>query len=300
MSKAAEHWQLAPGKVMSLASPCLIGIVNVTPDSFSDGGNVTTPAQAADAAVQLVHDGASILDVGGESTRPGASRIGIIEQINRVAPAIAAIRAAVDVPISVDTTRSEVAEAALDAGATFINDVSAGSEDAAMFALAAARKCGIILMHRLAPPDEDSFSDRYESSPTYDDVVTTVVTFLRDRIHCAMDAGVADDAIAIDPGLGFGKTVEQNFELIARTAELASTGFPVMCAASRKSFVGKVSGETEPCRRVAGSIAAALAMYAAGARLFRVHDVAIHRQALVVAETIRRHHELAQQEQGIT
>lgn len=299
MSDAAGQWQLSQACSWSLTSPRIIGIINVTPDSFSDGGTVTSPKDAAAVAVRMVEEGAHMLDVGGESTRPGASRISVIEQINRVAPAIAAIRAAVEVPISIDTTRSEVAEAALDAGADVINDVSAGQEGDAMFALAAARKCGLILMHRLAPPDEDSYSDRYQTPPEYEDVITSVVDFLRERAQLAMHLGVSRDAIVIDPGLGFGKTVAQNYELITRAADLACLGFPVLCAASRKSFIGCVTGESKPRERVAGSVAAALAMFAEGVRLFRVHDVAAHRQALAVAETILKARELVLQEQGI-
>jgi dihydropteroate synthase len=295
----ASSWRLNADCELSLRSPCIVGILNVTPDSFSDGGAYATTEVAAAAALRMVREGAHVIDVGGESTRPGARRVNVEEQIKRVVPVIQAIRAACNVRISIDTTRSEVAEAALDAGATIINDVSAGLEDDRMFALASSHQCGVILMHRLAPPEVDSYSDQYATPPSYDDVVAGVTTFLRERAQAAMDADIARESIAIDPGLGFGKTVAQNYELIARTSEIAALGFPVVCGASRKSFIGKVSGAGEPSGRVAGSVAAALAMYSAGARVFRVHDVAAHREGLAVMETILRSRRLMEHEQGI-
>jgi len=294
-----KTWRLGPACEWPLHSPTIFSILNITPDSFSDGGLYGSPEEAAAAALRMVHEGAAIIDVGGESTRPGASRIAVIEQINRVVPVIELIRQVCDVPISIDTTRSEVAEAALDAGATIINDVSAGMEDAGMFTLAATRRCAIILMHRLAPPTDDSYSDQYAVPPSYDDVVMTVLAFLRERAQLAMEAGIAREAIAIDPGLGFGKSVEQNFELIARTHEFVSLGYPIMCGASRKSFIGKATGTAKPSERVHGSVAAALAMYSCGARLFRVHDVKAHREALAAMEIIMQSRVFVQQVQGM-
>jgi len=294
-----DSWRLSPRVTMSLSSPRIIGIVNVTPDSFSDGGEIRSPDDAAAAALRLINEGASMIDVGGESTRPGAASVYADEQIRRVLPAIAAIRTASDVPISIDTTQSAVAEAALDAGATVINDVSAGLDDPDMFACACRRGCGMILMHRRTSPDKDSYSDRYAEPPAYDDVVKCVMDFLRDRVDAAVDAGLEGKAIVIDPGLGFGKTVEQNEEIIARIDALAELGLPVLCAASRKSFIGALTGETVPSRRVIGSVAVALMMYSRGVRLFRVHDVAAHHQALTVAETIWKSRVLAEEKQGI-
>ncbi len=292
----ARGWRIGRNRWLSLESPVIVGILNVTPDSFSDGGEHASPRDAVNAALKMIEDGAAVIDVGGESTRPGAARVSIEEQINRTAPVIEAIRAASDVVISIDTTKGEVAEAAIDVGATIINDVAAGVEDERIFALAAQRDCGLILMHRLAPPDADSYSDKYATPPVYDDVVATVAAFLVERAEAAMRAGVKREAIAIDPGLGFGKTVAQNFELIARTDELVATGFPVLCGASRKSFIGKAANVADPRARLAGSVAAALAMHAAGARVFRVHDVKPHREALAVAETIRHSRELVERE----
>lgn len=234
----------------------------------------------------MLDAGADIIDIGGESTRPGASRIDATEQITRVVPVIESLRATSNCIISIDTTLADVAEAALDAGADIINDVAAGSEDNRIFKLAAQRDCGLILMHRLRPPDADSFSDQYDTPPQYDDVVATVREYLCRAADRAVAAGVDHRAIVLDPGLGFGKTVEQNFELIRRVSELLDTGCPVLCAASRKSFIGRASGRSDPPGRVHGSVAVAAAMYLGGVRLFRVHDVAAHREAMSVAAAI--------------
>ncbi len=282
MSRGAASWRLVKGRMLPLDRARLMAILNVTPDSFSDGGDLPTPQAASEAARRAITDGADMLDVGGESTRPGSARIDADEQIRRIVPAIRAIRdAGIGAPISVDTTLASVAQAALDAGADAINDVSAGREDPAMFALAAERGAGLILMHRLAPPGDDRYSDRYDAPPDYSNggVVEVVRRFLEDRIDAAMKAGVDRAAIAIDPGLGFGKSVEQNFELIGAMDRFVETGLPVLGAASRKSFIGRVTGVEEPRLRVEGSIGAALAMHARGARLFRVHDVAAHARA---------------------
>jgi dihydropteroate synthase len=204
--------------------------------------------------------GARVVDVGGESTRPGAAPVEDDEQIRRTQPVIKAIRRRFDresLLISIDTTRTRVAEAALETGADIINDVSAGRDDDRMFALAAAGRCGLILMHRLRSPERDSYSHQYETSPPEygGDVFGDVRQFLLDRCEAASRFGVRRDAMVIDPGLGFGKTVQQNFELIGRTDELIALGFPVLSAASRKSFIGAVSGVSQPTARVAGSVA---------------------------------------------
>ncbi|MCP3906089.1 MAG: dihydropteroate synthase [Planctomycetes bacterium] len=274
---------------MTLDEPHLVGIVNATPDSFSDGGVYPSREAIVGHALRLVEEGAAMVDIGGESTRPGAERVPIAEQIDRVVPVIEELRECTDVAMSIDTTHAAVAEAALDAGATVINDVSAGREDDAMFALAARRECGLVLMHRRVGPEQDSYSDQYEREPEYDDVVDEVRAFLLERCAAARAAvpyGVRNDSIVIDPGLGFGKSVAQNYELIRRTAELVRTGYPVLGAASRKSFVGHVTGVDEPRARAVGSTAVSVLQYLAGVRLFRVHDVAAHREALAVARAI--------------
>jgi dihydropteroate synthase len=263
-------------------------VINATPDSFSDGGQFADAEEAAQHALALVEQGAAIIDVGGESTRPGAHRVDAEEQVRRVVPVIARIRMRSNVVISVDTTQAAVAEAALEAGADIVNDVSAGTEDPALLPLVARRGAGLVLMHRLAPPGEDSYSDRYEKEPSYGDVVRSVGDFLLARAEAAMQAGVAREAIALDPGLGFGKSVAQNFELVARTSEIAALGFPVLVGASRKSFLGSVSGRTDPEQRIIGSVVAAVAAYGGGARLVRAHDVGAHREALLVAHAVLR------------
>lgn len=254
-----------------------MAILNLTPDSFYDGGRLMSPAVVVETASRAVQDGSDLLDLGGESTRPGAERVSMEEQIRRVVPAVEAIRrAGIDTPISVDTTRAVVAEAALGAGADIINDVAAGTEDDGMLRLAAERGCGLILMHRLRPPDADSYSDKYEMPPEYESVVEAVRAFLSQRLEAAASAGVEPGAVLLDPGLGFGKTVKQNVELIRQTPRLLTLGRPVLSAASRKSFVGRVSlgRDSAPSERLAGSLAATEAHYHAGARVFRVHDTA--------------------------
>lgn len=286
-------WRLGDERELTLDVPRVIAIVNVTPDSFSDGGTHADVSSVVDFARRAVADGADMLDIGGESTRPGAQRVDAAQQIERVVPAIAAIRAAgISVPISIDTTRAAVAAAALDAGANAINDVSAGSEDDGMFALAASRRCGVILMHRLRPPDADVYSTEHRAPPHYDaaqgGVLGVVREYLRGRTAAAIASGVDPRAIVLDPGLGFGKDVAQNIELASRMGELMDLGHALLSAASRKSFVGKVSGVDEPARRVMGSVAISVAHALAGVRLFRVHDVAAHAQALRVAHALAR------------
>lgn len=283
-----RFFPISADRVLSLEPFAIMGILNATPDSFSDGGQFVGIDDAVEFALELVEQGASVVDVGGESTRPGAARVSADEQIRRIVPVIARLRARSNVAISVDTTRAAVAEAALDAGADFVNDVSAGSEDPAMFRTLAKRGAGVILMHRLAPPGEDSYSDRYAKEPVYGDVVRDVSAFLLSRAEMAIAAGIARESIAIDPGLGFGKSVVQNYELVARTSEFVALGFPVLVGASRKSFLGAVTGREDPEQRIIGSVVAAVAAYGGGARLVRAHDVGAHREALLVAHAVLR------------
>lgn len=279
-------WEPARDRPMTLDRPRIMAILNVTPDSFSDGGQLATPALVAERARRAIDEGADLLDIGGESTRPGARRVPADEQIARVVPSVAAIRdAGINAPISVDTTLAPVARAAIDAGADAINDVSAGTEDESMLALAAEKACGLVLMHRLRAPDQDSFSDRYERPPAYDDVVTDVRDALAERLRAALGAGVDAGRVVLDPGLGFGKSVEQNLELIEGTGELLTLGRPVLSALSLKSFVGRVSlgRDSTPGERLSGSLALSVRHLARGARIFRVHHVAPHREALDAA-----------------
>lgn len=272
----------------------MLGILNITPDSFSDGGEVVTPTHAAEVAAAMIRDGAEGVDIGGESTRPGARPVSEREQIARVVPVIRAVRRAVGskAVITVDTTRAAVAAAGLKAGADAINDVSAGTEDPGIFALAKRAKCGLILMHRARRPSDDRYSDRYSGDEPMrgGDVVLTIAEFLARRAVEAVGSGISADAIMIDPGLGFGKTVEQNLELIRRTGELAALGYPVMSALSRKSFVARAMMRTgdkgEPAgvkERLAGTIGLSVAQMFGGARVFRVHDVKAVSEALRAA-----------------
>ena len=281
-------WRVGGGREVTLNEPRLMGIVNATPDSFSDGGLFPSTEALLGHALRMVEEGACIIDVGGESTRPGAAHVGEAEQIDRTAPVIEALRGCSDVLISIDSTCSAVAAAGLEAGASIINDVSAGRDDERMLPLAADRGCGLVLMHRLVRPVDDSYSTQYERPPQYDDVVADVRRFLHERCVAAEAAGAARESIVVDPGLGFGKTVAQNYQLIHRTAELADCGYPVLGAASRKSFVGAASGVQEPRQRVIGSTAVAVIQYLGGVRLFRVHDVEAHRQALAVTNQALR------------
>ncbi|MCC6659825.1 MAG: dihydropteroate synthase [Phycisphaerales bacterium] len=262
-----------------------MAILNLTPDSFHDGGVLAGPDAALRAATRAVADGAAVLDIGGESTRPGAAPVSTAEQMARVVPAIRAIReAGLRTPISVDTTRSGVARAALDAGADAVNDTSAGLDDDAMFPLAAERGAGLILMHRPRRPRDDSYSDRYADPPRYGDVVAEVRDHLARRAASAAAAGVDPGAIVLDPGLGFGKTVGQNLELIRRTGEIAALGYPVLSGLSRKSFTGVAAGlaGSVPGERLGGTLALSIAHLRAGASIFRVHDVAEHVHALAI------------------
>ncbi|TVQ34187.1 MAG: dihydropteroate synthase [Phycisphaeraceae bacterium] len=289
----APRWRLAHDRALPLDRSRILAILNVTPDSFSDGGHLPTIDTAVEAARAAVRQGADMLDIGAESTRPGAQRIDAAEQIRRAAPVIEAIRdAGIDVPISIDTTLVPVAKAALEAGADAVNDVSGASEDPQMLTLVKEFDAGVILMHRRLPPDADSYSDAYEAPPDYGDesqgagVVKRVRDVMERLTLAALQAGVGPESIVLDPGLGFGKTVEQNYRLISCARELLELGHPLLAGASRKSFIGHVSGVEAPRDRVAGSVAAAVAMRLAGVMLFRVHDVDAHAQALRVADRI--------------
>ncbi|MGD1915611.1 MAG: dihydropteroate synthase [Phycisphaerales bacterium] len=270
--------------------PRVVAILNATPDSFFDGGQLADFDIATARAQAAVHAGAAMLDIGGESTRPGAERVEAVDQIARVVPIIEAIRSHADdrvanIPISVDTTRASVAIAAIEAGADAINDVSGGTEDPQLLGVAADAGAGLVLMHRAAPPPEDRYADEYAAEPQFDGgVVAAVRSYLRDRVRLALDAGVRRECLSIDPGLGFGKSVGQNLELLRSASDLSPEGLPVYIGASRKRFVGRLSigASSEPSDRLAGSIAATVLGAQAGAMLHRVHDVAAHVQALSV------------------
>ena len=249
-----------------------MGIVNVTPDSFSDGGRFLDAAAAVAHGRRLREEGAHILDIGGESTRPGADPVGEDEELRRVVPVIEQLGGA----ISIDTTKSGVARAALEAGATIVNDVSAFRFDPAIAAVTAEAGAGCVLMHMLGEPRT------MQKDPAYDDVVSEVKAFLEERLAFAVAEGIPEERVWLDPGIGFGKTVDHNLELLARLGEIAAIGRPVVIGTSRKSFLGKITGR-EAGERVPGTIATNVIAYERGARVFRVHDVAENADALEVA-----------------
>ena len=262
--------------------PLLMGIVNCTPDSFHAGGRSMDVPAAVEHALRMVREGADLIDVGGESTRPGAGRVPSDEQARRVAPVIRGIRARSDVPISVDTTLAAVAEVAIGSGAWIVNDVGAGQEDAALFPMVARTGAGLVLMHRLVPPGQDRYSHQHERPPAYGDVVADVARFLGDRVVEAERAGVPRRRIVVDPGFGFGKSVEQNMRMLARLPEFVRSGLPVLVGVSRKSFLGAVAGASDPADRLPATLAAAAEAMRQGAALLRVHDVAPHAQVRAV------------------
>ena len=255
----------------------IMGIVNVTPDSFSDGGMYLDPEAAIAHGRELLAEGADLLDVGGESTRPGAAEVPAGEERERVLPVIGVLAAA-GATVSVDTSKAEVAAAAIDAGAAIVNDVTALA-DPGMAAVCADRGVELILMHMQGTPRT------MQENPTYDDVVDDVRAFLEQRIETAIAAGVPRSKIWIDPGIGFGKTLDHNLELIKRLGELRELGCPVLLGVSRKSFLGKLTGSPVD-ERLGGSIAAALLGIQAGADALRVHDVAATRDALMVLDAV--------------
>jgi dihydropteroate synthase len=259
----------------------LMGIVNVTPDSFSDGGEFLDAERAIAHGRELAGEGADILDVGGESTRPGAERVDAAEELDRVLPVVEGLAGEGEAtpPVSIDTSKRAVAEAALDAGAEIVNDVTALRAEPELAALCAERGCELALMHMLGDPRT------MQDDPRYDDVVDDVKAFLSERIEFAVSQGVDEERIWVDPGIGFGKTVEHNLELHRRLGELRELGRPIVFGSSRKSFIGKLTG-AEVGERLGGTIASNVIAYANGADVLRVHDVGPMRQALTVAEAI--------------
>ncbi|TAN71219.1 MAG: dihydropteroate synthase [Methylobacter sp.] len=264
--------------------PLIMGILNVTPDSFSDGGKYSGLNAAMQQVERMLSEGVDIIDIGGESTRPGADPVAAKEQIQRVVPVIKAIRqdAACDILISIDTTLSEVAKAALDAGANIINDVSGGRGDAAMLTLAAQTGVPIILMHSKGTPKT------MQDNPGYQDVVQEVLDALNESINMALKAGVKQDAIVLDPGIGFGKRKQDNLDLLAHLEVLVATGFPVLLGTSRKRFMGTICDVTEPSELVTATAVTTALGVMAGVKMFRVHDVKENRHAVDVAWAIKQ------------
>jgi dihydropteroate synthase len=261
--------------------PVVVGILNVTPDSFSDGGNYVDPEAAAEHAAAMFDEGAAIIDVGGESTRPGSDPVSPEEEARRVVPVIERIVAArPGAIISVDTYRSATATAALEAGAGIVNDVTALRGDPRMAAVVAEAGCPVILMHMQGEPKT------MQSEPRYTDVVREVNDFLRSRVEHAVAAGVGKENVIVDPGIGFGKTVDHNLTLLRDLKSVVDLGFPVLVGASRKRFIGSITGLEEASARVFGTVASTVLAYERGATLFRVHDVGPNSEALAVAEAV--------------
>ncbi len=255
-----------------------MGVVNVTPDSFSDGGLYLEPARAIAHGRELAAQGAEILDVGGESTRPGAEEVPLEEELRRVVPVVEGL-AREEAVVSVDSSKATVAAAALDAGAEIVNDVTALRGDPEMAALCADRKATVVLMHMLGTPRT------MQREPHYGDVVAEVRAFLAERVEAAMAAGIAEERIWLDPGIGFGKTADHNLELLRRLPELAELGRPLVVGTSRKSFIGRLDGSGGG-ERLGGTIASSVLAAAEGAAVLRVHDVAEVGQAMAVATAI--------------
>lgn len=264
----------APVAGLDMAAPQLMGILNVTPDSFSDGGQFNAPDAALSRALQMQAEGASIIDIGGESTRPGAAEVTIADEIARTAPVIKAIRAQSDIPISIDTRKSAVGQAALQEGASLVNDVAAFTFDPELAVLAAKGGAPVCVMHAQGTPAT------MQNDPTYDDVLLDVYDFLQDRIAACVAAGIPRDQIVVDPGIGFGKTVEHNLTLLRGIAVFHSLGCPILLGASRKRFIGSIGGGQDASDRVSGSVAIALFAARRGVQFLRVHDIFATKQAL--------------------
>lgn len=270
------------GSLLSGPGPVLMGILNVTPDSFSDGGNFFGVEPAVARVEEMLDDGAHVIDLGGESTRPGSDPVSPDEELRRVIPVIRGILAArPEAVISIDTYRASTVEASLDAGASIVNDITALG-DPGMATLIAERGTPVILMHMLGEPKS------MQQDPHYEDVVREVRDFLADRAERAVRAGVAEENVILDPGIGFGKTLRHNLELLNNLDAFVQLGYPVLVGASRKSFLGKITGSDDAKDRLFGTVATSIVAYERGARLFRVHDVRANREALEVAAAVRR------------
>lgn len=275
------RWQIRDRVLEIGRKPLVVGIVNVTPDSFSDGGSFFDPEKAIQHGLKLAAEGAEILDIGGESTRPGASPVSESEELERVVPVFEALADELDLPLSIDTMKPAVARACLGAGAAIVNDVS-GFRDPAMIAAAAEGRAGVIVMHMQGTPAT------MQKNPRYDDVAREVGEFFADRITALTSAGVPREAICLDPGIGFGKTLEHNLELLSKLGSFARFGRPVCLGVSRKGFIGTICGRPVE-ERLAGSLAVACFAADRGeAQLLRVHDVAATRDAMLMLDRISR------------
>lgn len=274
-------WRCRDRRLTLGRRPLVLGVVNVTPDSFSDGGRFFDPSAAVEHGLRLAADGADMLDVGGESSRPGAAVVPVEEEVRRVVPVVAELAKRTAIPISVDTTKAEVARRSLDAGAVVVNDITGLLGDPDMPAVAAAAGAGVVVMHMQGTPQT------MQSNPRYADVVREVVAFCEERLRALAGLGIDPETVCLDPGIGFGKTRIHNLELLANLGRVAALGRPVCLGVSRKGFIGRVVGRDRPAELAAGSLAVACFAAARGeAHVLRVHDVAAHRDAALMLDAI--------------
>jgi dihydropteroate synthase len=273
-------WKIGDHTVDLSKQGMIMGVLNVTPDSFSDGNQFLECNAAVERGIQIASEGADIIDVGGESTRPGAEPVSADEEMKRVIPVIEKLRPKLEVPISVDTSKSEVAAAALEAGASIINDVTSGRGDEKMLPLAAKRNAAVVLMHMQGDPRT------MQKNPEYGDVVREVADFFRQQYERALECGVDPMRLAFDPGIGFGKTLEHNLSLLGNLEQLRTHNRPLMVGVSRKSFLGKLIGSNEMADRLAPTVGLTATLRARGADIFRVHDVKENVAALRTVEGV--------------
>ena len=274
-SQRASFWQLPQRRIEFSGQPALMGIVNVTPDSFSDGGQFDNTAAAVNHALQLADDGAAILDIGGESTRPYAAEVSTQEELNRVIPVIEQLAKQTTVPISIDTSSAVVARAAIDAGAEIINDVTGLTNDSEMPDLAASTKVGVCAMHMQGTPQT------MQDNPQYNDVVTEIHEYLQSRLDQLIEQGIEQSRICLDPGIGFGKSHQHNLQLLKSCHQFHTLGAPLLVGHSRKGFIAHVLDDRE-CERTSGTIGTSIALATQGVQVLRVHDVAEVQRALTM------------------
>jgi dihydropteroate synthase len=274
-------WQCGKYKLDVSHKPLLMGILNVTPDSFSDGGRYLDPKTAVEQGLRMAEEGADIIDIGGESTRPGAQKVSLDQELQRVLPVIERLASKLKLPVSIDTYKSKVAEKALQAGASIVNDISGLNFDPEMAGTVSAYKAGLVLMHIKGTPEN------MQTAPKYDDLLDEVGSYLKSSIKSAAEAGIKHEIMALDPGIGFGKTVEQNLSLIRNLEYFKKFNCPLVVGVSRKSFIGKLNNDIPAGERLPGSLAAALLAVQNGASVIRCHDVRETIQALTVYQAVK-------------
>ena len=275
-----KHWKTSTGIIEFAETPLLMGILNVTPDSFSDGGDYLDAGKAVARALQMVEEGADIIDLGGESSRPGSKSVTVEEELRRVISIVEKLVEAVSVPISIDTTKSEVARRCIEAGVAIVNDISGLTFDPAMPDVCAEFGAGVVVMHMQGNPQT------MQENPRYDNVVNEIDCFFRQRMESLMAAGIAEESIVFDPGIGFGKTAAHNLEILANITELKKIGCPVLVGHSRKRFLAKVLGR-DVDERLFGTVGVSIALAAQGVDILRVHDVLATKDAIAAWNAIR-------------